>query len=94
MKEYVKVEFWGSRGQKVQIGGIKKFGTWLDKLHSVSKRTNIWRKMFLDEMHRVSTAPGKPGKAGPDLENLEKQGVFWQKPGKILQNLEKILTSP
>ncbi len=38
---------------------------------------------------RVPTAPGKPGKIGPDLENLEKQGVFWQKPGKILQNLEK-----
>ncbi len=40
--------------------------------------------------HRVPTAPGKPGKTGPDLENLEKQGVLVQKPGKILQNLEKI----
>ncbi len=38
---------------------------------------------------RVPTAPGKPGKTGPDLENLEKQGVWGQKPGKILQNLEK-----
>ncbi len=41
---------------------------------------------------RVPTAPGKPGKTGPDLENLEnleKQGVLGQKPGKILQNLEK-----
>ncbi len=38
---------------------------------------------------RVPTAPGKPGKTGPDLENLEKQGVLWQKPGKIVQNLEK-----
>ncbi len=46
---------------------------------------------------RVPTAPGKPGKpgkTGPDLENLEKQGVLGQKPGKILQNLEKILTLP
>ncbi len=40
-------------------------------------------------MHRVPTAPGKPGKTGPDLENLEKEGVLGQKPGKILQNLEK-----
>ncbi len=41
---------------------------------------------------RVPTAPGKPGKpgkTGPDLENLEKQGVWGQKPGKILQILEK-----
>ncbi len=38
---------------------------------------------------RVPTAPGKPGKTGPDLENLEKQEVLGQKPGKILQNLEK-----
>ncbi len=35
------------------------------------------------------TAPGKPGKIGPYLENLKKQGVLGQKPGKILQNLEK-----
>ncbi len=39
--------------------------------------------------YRVPTAPGKPGKIGPDLENLEKQGVGGQKPGKILNNLEK-----
>ncbi len=38
---------------------------------------------------RVPTAPGKPGKTGLDLENLEKQGVLGQNPGKILQNLEK-----
>ncbi len=38
---------------------------------------------------RVPTAPRKPGKTGPDLENLEKQGVLGQKPGKILKNLEK-----
>ncbi len=25
---------------------------------------------------RVPAAPGKPGKAGPDLENLEKHGGF------------------
>ncbi len=43
---------------------------------------------------RVPTAPGKPGKTGPDLENPEKQGVLGQKPGKILQHLEKKLTSP
>ncbi len=43
---------------------------------------------------RVPTAPEKPGKTGLDLENLEQQGVFWQKPGKIFQNLEKKLTSP
>ncbi len=39
--------------------------------------------------NRVPTAPGKPGKTGPYLENLEKQGVWGQKPGKILKNLEK-----
>ncbi len=38
---------------------------------------------------RVPTTPGKPGETGPDLENLEKQGVLGQKPGKILKNLEK-----
>ncbi len=38
---------------------------------------------------RVPTAPGKPGKIGSYLENLEKQGVGGQNPGKILQNLEK-----
>ncbi len=27
-------------------------------------------------LSRVPTAPGKPGKIGPDLENLEKQGVL------------------
>ena len=43
---------------------------------------------------RVPTAPGKPGKTRPDLENLEKQGVLGQKPGKILQNLEKIDLTP
>ncbi len=43
---------------------------------------------------RVPTTPGKPGKTGPNLENLEKQGVLGQKPGKILQNLEKYLTLP
>ncbi len=46
------------------------------------------------EEDRVPTAPGKPGIIGPDLENLGKQGVWGQKPGKILQNLEKNLTSP
>ncbi len=53
-----------------------------------------WRKtsatVFIMQL-RVPTAPGKPGKTGPDLENLEileKQGVWGQKPGKILQNLE------
>ncbi len=42
-----------------------------------------------NKKNRVPTAPGKPGKTGPDLENLEKQGVLGEKPGKILQNLEK-----
>ena len=42
-------------------------------------------------IYRVPTAPGKPGKMGL---YLEKQGVWGQKPGKILHNLEKILTSP
>ena len=43
---------------------------------------------------RVPTAPGKPGKTGPDLENLEKQGVWGQKPGKILKNPEKNFDHP
>ncbi len=52
-------------------------------------RSDIYSTPFLNKFLRVPTAPGKPGKTGPDLENLEKQGVLGQKPGKILQNLEK-----
>ncbi len=47
------------------------------------------RKHWKFYRFRVPTTPGKPGKIGPYLENLEKQGVWEQNPGKILQNLEK-----
>ncbi len=32
--------------KKVQIWGILKFGTWLDKWHSILKGTNIWCSMY------------------------------------------------
>ena len=59
------------------VGVFNQVGSNLEKLFKVEVKT------------RVPTAPGKLGKTGPDLENLEKQGVGGQKPGKILQNLEK-----
>ena len=40
-------------------------------------------------MVHVFRVPTAPGKTGPDLKKLENQGVWGQKPGKILQNLEK-----
>ena len=44
---------------------------------------------------RLPTAPGKPGKTGPDLETLEKQGVFFGKNlEKYYKTWKKIFTSP